>query len=83
MTEDKIFQVSEFNEFISTYLEQVGEVVIEGELREIKINQGKWVFATIKDKESNVDIFGLAFKLSGYDLLEPGMLVHVYGIPRL
>jgi len=83
MTEDKIFQVSEFNEFISTYLEQVGEVVIEGELSEIKINQGKWVFATIKDKESNVDIFGLAFKLSGYDLLEPGMLVHVYGIPRL
>ncbi len=83
MAVEKIFQVSEFNEFINTYLEQVGPVVIEGELNEIKISQGKWVFATIKDKESNVDVFGLAFKLSGYDLLEPGMLVHVYGIPRL
>ena len=83
MTEEKIFQVSEFNDFVSTYLEQIGEVVIEGEISEVKISQGKWLFATIKDKESNVDIFGLAFKLSGCDLLEVGMLVHVYGVPRL
>lgn len=80
---EKIFQVSEFNDFVSTYLEQIGEVVIEGEISEVKISQGKWLFATIKDKESNVDIFGLAFKLSGCDLLEAGMLVHVYGVPRL
>ena len=83
MAEEKIFQVSEFNEFISTYLEQIGPVVIEGEISEIKISQGKWLFVTIKDKESNVNVFGLAFKLSGCDLLEAGMLVHVYGIPRL
>lgn len=82
-SEEKVFQVSEFNEFINTYLGKVGEVVIEGEISEIKPSQGKWLFATIKDKEASVSVFGLIFKLSGYDLLEPGMLVHVYGIPRL
>lgn len=83
MTKEKIFQVSEFNEFINTYLQQVGEVIVEGELSDIRVSQGKWIFATIKDEESNVEVFGLTFKLSGYDLLEPGMLVHVYGKPRL
>jgi len=83
MTKEKIFQVSEFNRFINTYLEQVGEVVVEGELSEIKVSQGKLVFATIKDEESSVEVFGLTFKLSGYDLLEPGMLVRVYGAPQL
>lgn len=83
MAEEKIFQVSEFNEFVSAYLQQVGEIIIEGEISEIKISQSKWLFVTIKDKESSVDVFGLAFKLSGSDLLEAGMLVHVYGIPRL
>jgi len=81
--DERIFQVSEFNEFINTYLGQVGEIVVEGEISEIKVSQGKWLFATIKDKEASVAVFGLTFKLSGYDLLEPGMLVHVYGTPRL
>lgn len=83
MAEEKIFQVSEFNELVSDYLGKIGEVVIEGEISEVKINQSKWLFATIKDSESNVGIFGLAFKLPGCNLLEAGMLVHVYGVPRL
>jgi len=82
-SEEKIFQVSEFNEFISAYLGQVGEIVIEGEISEIRVSQGKWLFATIKDKEASASVFGMTFKLPGYDLLEPGMLVHVYGTPRL
>ncbi|MCH7641173.1 exodeoxyribonuclease VII large subunit [Patescibacteria group bacterium] len=81
--EEKIFKVSEFNEFISTYLGQVGEIVVEGEISEIRASMDKWLFATIKDKEASVAVFGLVFKLPGYDLLEPGMLVHVYGTPRL
>lgn len=83
MPEEKIFQVSELNEFINTYLQKVGEVVVEGELSDIRINQDKWMFATIKDEESSVEVFGLAFKLPGCDLLEPGMMVHIYGQPRL
>ena len=83
MAEDKIFQVSEFNAFINSYLGQVGEVAIEGEISEASVSQNKWLNITIKDKDSSVRVFSLTFKISGYDLLEPGMLVHVYGIPRL
>lgn len=83
MSDRKIFQVSEFNEFINAYLSQVGEVVVEGEISEIRVNQNKWIFITIKDEESSVEVFGITYKISGYDLLEQGMLVHVYGIPRL
>jgi len=82
-SEEKIFQVSEFNEFISVYLGKVGEIVVEGEISEFRVSQGKWLFATIKDKEASVAVFGMTFKLPGYDLLEAGMLVHVYGTPRL
>jgi len=83
MEEEKIFQVSEFNEFISIYLGAVGKVVIEGEISECNVNQGKWIFLKIKDDVASVDVFGITFRISGYTLLEPGMLVHIYGIPRL
>lgn len=83
MKEEKIFQVSEFNEFINIYLGKVGEVVIEGEITECKINQNKWLFITIKDNTSSVEVFGVTFQISGYSVLEPGMLVHVYGSPSL
>jgi len=80
---DKIYKVSEFNEFINNYLGEIGEVVVEGEISKIDINQNKWVFATIKDKETSVSVFGLAFRIKNLDVLEEGMLVHIYGIPRL
>lgn len=83
MAEEKIFQVSEFNEFVNAYLGKVGEVVIEGEITTCNVSGGKWLFITIKDKESSVEVFGVTFQISGYSVLEPGMLVHVYGIPRL
>ena len=83
MKEEKIFQVSEFNEYINIYLGKVGDVVIEGEIVECRINQGKWLFVTIKDDISSVKVFAVTFKISGYSVLEPGMLVHVYGTPNL
>ena len=83
MKEEKIFQVSEFNEFISIYLGKVGEIVVEGEITKCEVNNGKWLFVIIKDKESSVEVFGVTFQISGYSVLEPGMLVHVYGIPNL
>lgn len=83
MEEEKIFQVSEFNEFINIYLGKVGDVVIEGEIVECKISQNKWLFVTIKDDASSVEVFGVIFQISGYSVLEPGMLVRVYGSPRL
>lgn len=83
MKEEKIFHVSEFNEFINIYLGGVGEVIVEGEIVEYKVSQGKWLFIAIKDDTSSVEVFGVAYQISGYSVLEPGMLVHVYGTPRL
>jgi exodeoxyribonuclease VII large subunit len=80
---EKIFKVSEFNEFINIYLSQIGEVVVEGEIAEIKISQNKWLFLTVKDENSNLDVFAVTYQISGYSVLEPGMLVHIYGVPRL
>ena len=83
MAYGKIFKVSEFNEFVNSYLVQVGEVIVEGEISQISVSQNQWLFITIKDKESSVEVFGTVRKISGYDLLEQGMLVHVYGTPGL
>jgi len=80
---EKIFKVSEFNEFINVYLSSVGEVVVEGEISQINVSQGKWLFITIKDENSSVEVFGVADTLPNHSLLEEGMLVHIYGIPRL
>lgn len=80
---EKIFKVSEFNEFVDTYLNKVGEIVVEGEISQININQGKWLFLTIKDEHSSVEAFGVLNNIKNYSLLEEGMLVHLYGIPRL
>lgn len=81
--EDQIFKVSEFNEFINVYLSGVGEVVVEGEIAEIKVSQNKWLFLTVKDDFSSLEVFAVAYQISGYSVLEPGMLVHIYGVPRL
>ena len=81
--EEKIFQVSEFNEFIDVYLRQAGEVIVEGELSEINISQGKWVYATIKDEKASVGIWGTIFQITNTKQLEQGMQVHVYGPPGL
>ncbi len=81
--EDKVFKVSEFNEFINIYLGSVGEVVVEGEISQINLSQGRWVFATIKDENSSVEIFSVLDNITNFDLLEEGMLVQVYGTPRL
>ena len=83
MGERKVFQVSEFNEFVDVYLGQVGEVVVEGEITRIDVSQNKWIFATIKDEDSSVDVFSSVFKIPSPDLLEAGMLVQVHGKPSL
>lgn len=80
---ERIFQVSEFNEFINTYLRQVREVVIEGEITEVNLSQGRWLFVTLKDQSATLSVFAVAYQISGWQVLEPGMLVHVTGSPGL
>ncbi|MBO7657380.1 exodeoxyribonuclease VII large subunit [Candidatus Saccharibacteria bacterium] len=56
-------------------------VVIVGEVSEFKVNQGKWVFFNIKDKETSVPCFMTLWQLSVP--LEDGMKVAVRGMPKL
>lgn len=80
---EKIFKVTEFNQFLSVYLEQIGSVVVEGEISELKLSQGKWVFLTIKDESASLPVFSILYKISNFSGLSEGMLVKVYGAPRL
>lgn len=78
-----IFQVHELNEMLSFHLQQLGEVVVEGEISQLRNSQGKWLFITIKDQSASVEVFAPAFRLSTLGVLEEGMKVHVYGKPTV
>lgn len=76
----KIFSVSEYVEYLNESLAE-RNAVVEGEISEYKVNQGKWVFFKIKDEESTLECFGIIFKLKFP--LEDGMRVRLYGRPRI
>ncbi|MGD9129142.1 MAG: exodeoxyribonuclease VII large subunit [Candidatus Woesebacteria bacterium] len=80
---EKILQVQQFNHMIDTHLKALGEVVVEGEISELKINQGKWLFITIKDDRASLNVFAPVYEISTLNALEEGMKVHVYGRPNL
>lgn len=80
---EKIFQVSEFNEFVNLYLRKTGEVVVEGEISEFKPYQGKWLYITLKDESANLSVFAVAYNISGWQSLEVGMKVQATGVPGL
>lgn len=78
----RIFSVSEFvaeiNAIIATEL-----YVIEGEVSDFRVSQGKWVFFDLKDEkqESKVGCFLSVWRLKV--LIEDGMRVRVIGYPRV
>lgn len=79
---DKILKVSEFNELFDK-LVSYQTVIIEGEISQINISQNKWLFLTLKDQSSQIEIFAVAFNINTLSLLKEGMLVHVYGTPHI
>jgi len=83
MPKEKILKVSEFNKLIYNHLKSIGEVVVEGEISEMKTGQEKWLSLTIKDEKAYVEVFSLVSWIKNHDILEQGMLVHVYGKPHL
>ena len=76
----KVFSVSEYVEHLNESLAE-RDAVVEGEISEYKVNQGKWVFFKIKDEESTLECFGIVFKLKFP--LEDGMRVRLYGRPKI
>lgn len=77
-----VFQVSELNELIRNHLSLLGEVVVVGEIIQIKI-QRQLVFITIKDENSSLDIFGISYQIPQVFSLEKGMNVEISGNPSL
>ena len=80
---EAVFSVSEFNEMVDAHLSLLGEVVVEGEISELKVSQNKWVYLTLKDEEASLNVFGTVFQIRNLRELEVGMKVKVRGRPSL
>lgn len=56
-------------------------VTVTGELANLRVSKGKWLYFDLKDENSSVKFFGTVYMLPGP--LEDGMLVKVRATPRL
>ncbi len=77
-----LFSVSDFVAALNQSLEYAyPQVGIEGEVAEFKVNQGKFVFFTLKDASASVGCFMTVWQLRMP--IEDGMKVVVTGIPKV
>lgn len=74
-----ILSVSEFIHQINEII--AGEFIIEGEVSQYKISNGKWIFFDLKDEESTLNCFSTVFMLR--QPIEDGMRVRVAGYPKI
>lgn len=80
--ENEILSVSELRDFIVQTLSYAyPQVIVEGEVSGFRVNQGKWVFFDIKDKETTIGCFMTTYQLK--TVLEDGMLIRVVATPNL
>lgn len=80
MVDLKVFSVTEYVGYVNNALAE-RDAVVEGEVSEYRVNQGKWVFFKIKDESSTLECFTMIFKVRFP--LEDGMRVRLYGTPRI
>ncbi len=83
MQNKTFLSVSDANLIIKTHLEAIGEIFIQGEIKEINISQNKWVFLTICDENSCINVFSTVFRLTFLSVLKKGIVVRVYGTPTI
>lgn len=76
----KIFSPTEYIQILNENLQDFS-AVIEGEISEYKVNQGKWIFFKIKDENSVLECFSTIFQLK--TPLEDGMQVRLFGRPAI
>lgn len=83
LTEDVVarpLSVSQFIEQINTVLaEQV--VWVEGEVCDLHVSQGKWMYFSLKDDSSLINCFAMVFRVR--TPIEEGMKVKIWGVPRI
>ncbi|HYH36029.1 MAG TPA: exodeoxyribonuclease VII large subunit, partial [Candidatus Saccharimonadales bacterium] len=74
--------VSEFVALLNQTLEYAyPNVVITGELANLRVSKNRWLYFDLKDETATVKFFGTVYQLPGP--LEDGMLLKVRGQPRL
>lgn len=74
--------VSEFVALLNQTLEfTYSNVVITGELANLRISKNRWIYFDLKDEDSTVKFFGTVYQLPGP--LEDGMILKVRGLPKL
>jgi exodeoxyribonuclease VII large subunit len=74
--------VSDFVALLNQTLEYAyPNVVITGELANLRVSKNRWVYFDLKDELASVKFFGTVYQLPGP--LEDGMLLKVRGQPRL
>lgn len=74
-----ILSVFEFIEQINGII--AGEFIVEGEVSQYKISQGKWVFFDLKDDRAVVNCFATVYGIK--TPLADGMKVRVIGYPKV
>jgi exodeoxyribonuclease VII large subunit len=78
------FSVSQFVEFLNTALATAvfpEGAIIEGEVAEYRVSQGKWIWFKLKDESAVVDCFATVWQLR--TPLEDGMKVRASGVPKM
>lgn len=77
-----VYSVTAFNELVNEALaEQVGTVLVEGEVSGYTVRQGKWASFDLKDPTSTVNCFAPVFRIGVP--LEDGLRVRILGMPRI
>lgn len=80
--QDVVLGVSDFVAVFNQTLEYAyPDVVIMGELANLRVSKNRWIYFDLKDEISSVKFFGTVRQLPGP--LEDGMLLKVRGMPRL
>ncbi len=77
-----IFSPTDFVSVLNQTLDYAYPVVtIEGELANVRVSRGKWVYFDIKDDTASVKCFGTVYMLPGP--IEEGMMVRIVANPRM
>lgn len=81
MLPDRV-SVTDFIDLMNeTYAFAYPTIVVAGELANLRISRGRWVYFDLKDDQSSLKCFGTVQQLPGP--LEDGMLLEVRGAPRM
>jgi exodeoxyribonuclease VII large subunit len=79
---DQHVSVSDFIDLLNeTFAFGYPSIVVTGELANLRVSRGRWLYFDLKDETSSLKCFGTVGHLPGP--LEDGMLLEVRGAPRM